>query len=84
MNMTHPCPACPQTGHFCGKGELRRFGTAEDGDSGGQIWYIDKRKQQARSVPTMDIREKFARLGIDNAPGQEALQKNQPLPLRAV
>ena len=30
----------------------------------------------------MDIREKFARLGIDNAPGQEALQKNQPLPLR--
>jgi len=32
----------------------------------------------------MDIREKFARLGIDNAPGQEALQKNQPLPLRAV
>ena len=30
----------------------------------------------------MDIREKFARLGIDNAPGQESLQKKQMLELR--
>lgn len=30
----------------------------------------------------MDIREKFSRLGIDNAPGQESLQKNQILELR--
>ena len=30
----------------------------------------------------MTIQEKFDRLGIDNAPGQEALQKNAPLPLR--
>ena len=30
----------------------------------------------------MDIREKFARLGIDNAPGQESLQKTQMLELR--
>jgi len=30
----------------------------------------------------MNIQEKFARLGIDNAPGQEALQKSQVLELR--
>jgi len=30
----------------------------------------------------MNIKEKFEGLGIDNAPGQEALQKNQPLELR--
>jgi len=30
----------------------------------------------------MTIQEKFARLGIDNAPGQEALQKSQVLELR--
>ena len=30
----------------------------------------------------MTIQEKFARLGIDNAPGQEALQKSQALELR--
>lgn len=30
----------------------------------------------------MTIQEKFARLGIDNAPGQEALQKSQALDLR--
>ena len=30
----------------------------------------------------MTIQEKFARLGIDNAPGQEALQKSQTLELR--
>ena len=30
----------------------------------------------------MDIREKFSRLGIDNAPGQEQLQKSQVLELR--
>lgn len=30
----------------------------------------------------MDIKEKFSLLGIDNAPGQEALQKNRPLELR--
>lgn len=30
----------------------------------------------------MDIREKFSRLGIDNAPGQEELQKSQTLDLR--
>lgn len=30
----------------------------------------------------MNIKEKFDRLGIDNAPGQEALQKNQALELR--
>jgi len=30
----------------------------------------------------MDIREKFARLGIDNAPGQESLQKKRTLELR--
>ena len=32
----------------------------------------------------MTIQEKFARLGIDNAPGQEALQKSQVLELRGV
>ena len=30
----------------------------------------------------MTIHEKFRRLGIDNAPGQESLQKEQPLELR--
>ena len=30
----------------------------------------------------MTIQEKFARLGIDNAPGQESLQKSQVLELR--
>ena len=30
----------------------------------------------------MNIKEKFERLGIDNAPGQEALQKSQALELR--
>ena len=30
----------------------------------------------------MNIQEKFSRLGIDNAPGQEALQKSQTLELR--
>ena len=30
----------------------------------------------------MTIKEKFGRLGIDNAPGQEALQKSQVLELR--
>ncbi len=30
----------------------------------------------------MNIKEKFGRLGIDNAPGQEALQKSQVLELR--
>lgn len=30
----------------------------------------------------MDIAEKFARLGVDNAPGQEGLRKNAPLDLR--
>ena len=30
----------------------------------------------------MNISEKFSRLGIDNAPGQEALQKSQVLELR--
>ena len=30
----------------------------------------------------MDIAEKFAALGVDNAPGQEGLRKNEPLDLR--
>ena len=30
----------------------------------------------------MNIKEKFGRLGIDNAPGQEALQKAQQLEFR--
>lgn len=30
----------------------------------------------------MTIQEKFAGLGIDNAPGQEALQKKEALDLR--
>ena len=30
----------------------------------------------------MNIREKFELLGIDNAPGQESLQKNMALDLR--
>jgi len=30
----------------------------------------------------MDIREKFDRLGVDNAPGQESLQKDVDLPIR--
>ena len=30
----------------------------------------------------MTIKEKFENLGIDNAPGQEALQKSQALDLR--
>jgi len=30
----------------------------------------------------MNIREKFDLLGIDNAPGQESLQKNMALDLR--
>lgn len=39
-------------------------------------------KRNGWEVCRMTIQEKFAGLGIDNAPGQEALQKKEALDLR--